>query len=515
MLDNTIIRDGFLGLGQLIARADGGGYGQAAAEFLATVLDASRVQYWELSAQGDAFVLRGDAKAGDSLNAAPQMRIDICPTSLARCPFNLIALTGKPLHATTATAFDLSRVRQALGTLDMPISFLPLRLKSKGLFGCTVAVGTPHDLIPLSADLRVALKSIVLLGTRNRHITNTEATLKDMAAALKRADTVHLKRKSVEAHALEEMLPGRSPAMRALRLKITHVAKAPRPAIVITPEGESAEPAARALHHQWAGGNTPFIAHHAGTLIGEFLTLELFGHKRGIVPGVAGARRGALREATHGTLLIERVDVLQPTDLEQLIRMVQSGTFRPLGSTRDHTVATNIVLGIPQNSLATAEPSSPLQNLYFQLKSGALVIPNLRQNPEDAQDILAVELRRHGFDASTIKQCLADKSLVSRLTLIARDHGRDTMAALIGAAIQEAAAEGERPNAHHIAAAERLPQASTSTDNDKPLTERVARFEAGLIAEALAASGGNRADAAHKLSIPKRTLADKCKRYGL
>lgn len=518
MLDAVGIRDCYVAMAQLVAQAPVSGFGHAAAGFLATVTGAARVQYWELSAQSDAFVLLGDAQPGDSLNTAATHRLPLRRDGRALCPFDLVAMNGAPLTAEAGRGHDLSRVAEVYGAApDAPLRFVPLKTEAGGLFGCAVFGGVPAAELLEATEVRIAALTVVRLGQQARETARLRGMTVELSAALRRFDSEKRQQRAAIDRDLTHALPGGSPAMRDLRARVQKLARGDAPVLVTTPASDSAEPIARELHRIGPRSGEPFVVVHAATLRGDRLTVELFGHKRGVLPGVSAARRGTLREAGRGSVLIDRIEDLDPAGQEQILRLVQSGAFRPFGSSRDLPLVARLMISLRRDSLAEDAGPRVLPSLYFELKSRELALPPLAEAPGDALDILLAELARAGFDADEIALCREDEGVARALRQRAGHHGRDSMAALIRTALTAAAEAGEPLRATHLMAAEEMPSGplGAGKDADGALPARMAEYEAGLIADALARFEGRRADAARFLAIPKRTLADKCLRYGL
>jgi len=176
---------------------------------------------------------------------------------------------------------------------------------------------------------------------------------------------------------------GESPPMQALFVLLERVAQVSSPALVLGETGTGKELVAHALHHSGPRASGPFVAVNCAALPEALLESELFGHVRGAFTGATQARRGLFLEADGGTLLLDEIGELSPPLQARLLRVLESGEIRPLGSDAVRTVDVRIVA-------ATHRPISDLvhsgefrQDLYFRLKVLPIAIPPLRERGDD------------------------------------------------------------------------------------------------------------------------------------
>ena len=176
---------------------------------------------------------------------------------------------------------------------------------------------------------------------------------------------------------------GESAPMQALFVLLERVAQVSSPALVLGETGTGKELVAHALHHSGPRAPGPFVAVNCAALPEALLESELFGHVRGAFTGATQARRGLFLEADGGTLLLDEIGELSPPLQARLLRVLESGEIRPLGSDAVRTVDVRIVA-------ATHRPISDLvhsgqfrEDLYFRLKVLPIAIPPLRERGDD------------------------------------------------------------------------------------------------------------------------------------
>ena len=178
-------------------------------------------------------------------------------------------------------------------------------------------------------------------------------------------------------------LVGKSPPMQALFALLERVAQVSSPALVLGETGTGKELVARALHKSGPRASGPFVAVNCAAVPETLLESELFGHTRGAFTGATQARRGLFQDADGGTLLLDEIGELSPPLQARLLRVLESGEIRPLGSDTVRTVDVRVVA-------ATHRPISDLvhggqfrEDLYFRLKVLPIAIPPLRERGDD------------------------------------------------------------------------------------------------------------------------------------
>jgi two-component system, NtrC family, response regulator HydG len=176
---------------------------------------------------------------------------------------------------------------------------------------------------------------------------------------------------------------GRSQPMLTLFALLERVAQVQSPALVLGETGTGKELVARALHHNGPRATGPFVAVNCAALPETLLESELYGHTRGAFTGAIQARRGLFVDADGGTLLLDEIGELSPALQARLLRVLESGEVRPLGSDAVRKVDVRIVA-------ATHRPLSDLvhhgqfrEDLYFRLKVLPIAIPPLRERGDD------------------------------------------------------------------------------------------------------------------------------------
>jgi transcriptional regulator with PAS, ATPase and Fis domain len=232
---------------------------------------------------------------------------------------------------------------------------------------------------------------------------------------------------------------------------------------------------------------------------------ELFGHTRGAYTGANHARLGALRSADRGTLFLDEIADLSLEVQAKLLRFLESGEVRPLGSDECHHVSVRIGSATHKALSELVDEGKFRQDLYFRLASITLSIPPLRERPED------IALQAEYFLRETHHR-LSPQSLEKLKSYRWPGNTRELRHSL------------ERA----IALAETLelqPADFSFLKNHGPESSsgfrvldshlNLAQMERTLVLRALKISHGNRALAARKLGVAKSTLYEMMRRYGV
>jgi len=178
-------------------------------------------------------------------------------------------------------------------------------------------------------------------------------------------------------------LVGRSPVMQALFDRIRATARTDYSVLIRGESGTGKELVARALHRLSRRSEQPLVTVNCAAIPESLLESELFGHRRGAFTGADRDQRGLFEEADGGTLFLDEIGDLPPAVQTKLLRALQEGEVRPLGSAKPLRVDVRIVAATNQDLEAKIEERGFREDLYYRLNVVSLRTPALREVPED------------------------------------------------------------------------------------------------------------------------------------
>jgi DNA-binding NtrC family response regulator len=190
-----------------------------------------------------------------------------------------------------------------------------------------------------------------------------------------------------------------------------------RATVLISGEtGTGKELFARAIHYQSPRHGKPFIPVNCGALPDHLFENELFGHVKGAFTDASSAENGLIAEAEGGTLFLDEVDALSQTGQIKLLRFLQDGEYRPVGSARAVIADVRVIAATNANLIARVESKLFRDDLYYRLNFLSLPIPPLRERLEDVVPLTAHFLDRYARQnghAARVFSCEALEKLMA------------------------------------------------------------------------------------------------------
>lgn len=187
---------------------------------------------------------------------------------------------------------------------------------------------------------------------------------------------------------------GRSRVMRRVFADLNRFAA--REAVVLI-EGETGtgkELAARAVHQLSSRDERPFVAVNCGAFTPELAHSELFGHERGAFTGAALRHKGAFEQADGGTLFLDEVGELDPRVQSALLRVLETGQIRRVGTERDLDVDVRVVAATNRDLAGAVHNGSFREDLYHRLAVLRVTLPPLRDRLSDLPGLTRALLER-------------------------------------------------------------------------------------------------------------------------
>lgn len=299
-----------------------------------------------------------------------------------------------------------------------------------------------------------------------------------------------------------DIFVGRSPAIRDVQRLIEQVAPSDVTVLIQGESGTGKEMVARAIHEKSTRKEAPFVPVNCAALPETLIESELFGHVRGAFTGAVAAKPGRFELARGGTLFLDEIGDLSRLGQADLLRVLEDGVYRPIGSRSSVLANARIVTATNKELENQCAQGAFREDLLYRLNVITILLPPLRDRPEDIPPLVDMFrshfVAKHGrkrreWEASAI-QCLQAfawpgnvrqlRNIVERLVLTA---------------------PGNRIGIDDLPAAIRSPN-RTPSRAPKLTGMTLAELERELIRQTLENTGGSKTRTAEILGISRRAL---------
>jgi two-component system response regulator AtoC len=409
--------------------------------------------------------------------------------------------------------------RAGSGRYDLVLS--DVRMERAGGFDVLKAFGekspaTPVILITAFGDVTGAMEAIQRgaydyvskpFNVEELRLTVTRALeRRRLSAEAKDGPAMAARAKSKPAE-----IEGKSPRMLEVYKLVARVASTSATVLVVGESGTGKELVARAIHSHSPRSAAAFVPVNCTALSESLLESELFGHARGAFTGAIAAKRGLFEMADGGTLFLDEIGDMGPKMQAQLLRTLQDGEVRPVGSAESIKVDVRLVCATNRDLEAEVKAGRFREDLYFRINVVTVKLPPLRERAGDipilVAHFLAKVARREGRPEASLSR--------EGLEMLCRHSWPGNVRELENAVERAVAvAKGDvvlpsdLPSEVFGAAA----PAPGGIIDDRPT---LAELEQRYIALVLSECGGNKKKAAERLGIDRRTLYRALERSGV
>lgn len=294
-------------------------------------------------------------------------------------------------------------------------------------------------------------------------------------------------------------LIGDSAVMSRIRETILQLARADIDVLVEGETGTGKELVALLLHRKGPRRGRPFVAVNCGALPASLAENELFGHASSVLPATRMDRIGRIEASHGGTLFLDEIDSTEPGVQTKLLRVLEEREVFPIGATEPRSIDLRVVAATKSNLAEAISSGRFRQDLFYRLNVVRIRLPPLRERRQDVPQLFS-------YFVEAAKQQIGNPAFVMsdyvRWRLLEHDwpgNVRELRNFAFEAVLGLSSSAG--PVQQEIGA--------TS------LVQRIERFEAMAIREALEASRGEIASTMQVLGLPRKTLYDKFTRHGI
>src|SRR5690606_34827158 len=185
-----------------------------------------------------------------------------------------------------------------------------------------------------------------------------------------------------------------SPAMQQLFHQIRQIATADGPVLIQGESGTGKELVARALHDRSRRKGQPYLTVNCGGIPSELMESECFGHAAGAFTGARTQRAGLFQQADGGSLMLDELGEMPLALQAKLLRVLQDGRMRPVGSDHEIQVDVRIIAATNRNLTEAVADGSFREDLFYRLETFSLQVPPLRARGDDVQRLAEFFLTR-------------------------------------------------------------------------------------------------------------------------
>lgn len=315
-------------------------------------------------------------------------------------------------------------------------------------------------------------------------------------------------------------LVGHSPAMRRIAEMIVKVAPTDRPILIEGESGTGKEVVARSIQQHSPLKDKPFVTINCAALPEQLVESELFGHVKGAFTGATSDKPGLFEVADGGTLFIDEIGELPPSLQPKLLRVLEDGSMRRIGSHKERTVNVRLIAATNRDLAAEVKAANFREDLYYRINVISLELPPLRDRNGDIDELIDHYLPDPWHVDSAARQALNRFpwpgnvrqliNVLQRATVLANSH--EITLDDLPSEVAEHADPGELAESPVVPLlAPVSARASSGGISTMPLKlEEVTRTHVLAVLEQ---ESGNKASTARKLGIHRRKLYRLLERF--
>ncbi|MET0072448.1 MAG: sigma-54 dependent transcriptional regulator [Candidatus Thiodiazotropha sp.] len=307
-------------------------------------------------------------------------------------------------------------------------------------------------------------------------------------------------------------LVGNSEALAKVRQLIEAVAPNDITVLIQGESGSGKELVARAIHAQSHRKSHNFVAIDCCTLQENLFESELFGHEKGAFTGADKQKKGLIEGAEGGTLFLDEIGEINSSGQAKLLRVLETGQYRRLGSTKDLNANVRIVAATNRDLETMSSEGGFRSDLFFRLNAFNIVMPPLRNRRDDIPELAKHFLTNHNF-STRVNKNLSSSAIRLLISYDWPGNIRELKNVIERAIILSGERQSIKPE--HFAFTRTLAKSdgvvSLSFDHDPSLEE----LEASYLSYQLKKYSGRRAKVAQVMGISERSIYRMIKRYSL
>lgn len=332
----------------------------------------------------------------------------------------------------------------------------------------------------------------------------------------RREDRIKELNKELGSRYKYDSMIGKSKPMQSLYALLDKIKGADSTVLIQGENGTGKELIAKAIHYNSVRKDKSFIIQNCSAFNDNLLESELFGHVKGSFTGAIKDKKGLFEMADKGTFFLDEIGDTSPQMQVKLLRVLQEGTFTPVGATESRKVDVRIVAATNRNLKEMVEQGTFREDLYYRLNVISLRVPPLRERKEDIPLLAEFFLQKSSESIGGAKRGLTKRALeklydypwpgnvrelqneMERVVVLAGEENK-ILPELLSPKILELAEKSKVQGA-------RL---------SGKLKDALEELERDMIREGLRRTGWNKSKLAKELGISRAGLIMKVEKYGL
>ncbi len=304
------------------------------------------------------------------------------------------------------------------------------------------------------------------------------------------------------------MLVGSSRSMHNLYRTLRRVAKTEANILIIGESGAGKELVAQTIHLASDRKEQPFIAINCGAISPELVDSELFGHEKGAFTGANRTHQGVFKQAEGGTLFLDEVTEMPLEHQVKLLRVLETGEYRPVGSNTLCIANTRIIAATNRDPQVAIEEQFLREDLYFRLAHFPINIPPLRERGNDI-----VGLAKHFIAHRNANEAAPKAILASAFEKIAAHTWPGNVRELKHCVERAFILADDTIKDEHLIFDTPPLETGTTLEDRVPAGVALEQIEKAAIINTLEENEGNKKETAEDLGISVKTLYNKLDKY--
>lgn len=309
---------------------------------------------------------------------------------------------------------------------------------------------------------------------------------------------------------------GKSKPMQSLYSLLDKIKGADSTVLIQGENGTGKELIAKSIHYNSHRKDRSFVIQNCSAFNDNLLESELFGHVKGSFTGAIKDKKGLFEMADKGTFFLDEIGDTSPTMQVKLLRVIQEGTFTPVGATEMRKVDVRIIAATNRNLKEMVDKGTFREDLYYRLNVINIRVPPMRERKEDIPYLVEYFLQKSSEAGHTVKKVLTKRALEKLYDYPWPGNVRELqneIERLVVLSGEETKLMAEHLSPKIIEAGEKNKVQGSRLQGK--LKDALEDLERDMIREGLRRTGWNKSKLAKELGISRAGLIMKVEKYGL